>query len=720
MQNSLPKASLLIALGLVALPGCGSPSKILGYRSADDKPAVTSHYGEPLALTAAKKLAKQAPDRNNGLGRYANCDELAADLEKSLAAQWVQQKGDLAMMIQQEVEWEKSDSYGRVYGDASTDSEGSASSNDSATSDTAASAAKASDGKTNVQVQGVDESDRFKVGVDQIFAQSFNTIQVIDRASLKVEGSINLASQGSVEMFAAGHKLVVIEKNLQNKVRVSEYQTQAKALPQLISKKDYQGQFLDSRLIGNQLILVLNDQLGVEETPIDWSEFSQEAWYNDPAAKRAFDGYATGLQKPTRAKIENNTISGVACSSVMKRKIADFDYSIAKTITLNIDDAAQPERTFASIGAGDGVYVSGQSLYLLKNKIDWLSSSYYSGLDWSGSIDERVFIRQIGINQQNGELSPLGEGEVVGHIKDRWSLHAVNDDQNLVIATSTGNLFEQSGPNVAQNHLVVLKLDPATQSLKDLARIDNFGTTEDIRSVRYIDDKAYIVTFKKTDPLYAFDLKDVSKPKLLSGLKIPGFSTYMHLLADGRLLGIGFDALDEGDFAWYQGLQVSLFDISNPSEMNRIDNHIYGTRGSNSEVTSNPHAFFYDETSKLIGMPLVELTGDTLKGEVSKRTFSGALMLSFQGDKLVEAGRLTHVDMIPSQCIALMDNVQWWQDQSNSLDVNRVFQIDGRILTLSAFGLKAYDVKDLNNAVVTSKFAKSSADPCPQFFPEEF
>lgn len=292
-------------------------------------------------------------------------------------------------------------------------------------------------------------------------------------------------------------------------------------------------------------------------------------------------------------------------------------------------------------------------------------------------------------------------------------MHATNAGKNLIVTTSTGRLGDTTGPNIALNHLFVLELNATSKNLDVRAKTADFGKFESIKAIRYIGDKAYVVTFKNTDPLFAFDLSNLSEPKILSGLKIPGFSTYMHPLADGRLLGVGFDALDLGSRAAIQGIQVSLFDVSNPLELSRIDNHIYGTAGSSSEVTGDHHAFFYDEASKLIGLPLVERSAAKDVYSYSKVTFSGALMLSFQGDKLVEAGRISHTDLMPKECITSIANGYSGQN----LDVNRIYRLDNRLITVSQFGVKAHALTDLNTPAVTTQFDKPASSACRTIYP---
>ena len=94
-----------------------------------------------------------------------------------------------------------------------------------------------------------------------------------------------------------------------------------------------------------------------------------------------------------------------------------------------------------------------------------------------------------------------------------------------------------------------------------------------------------MVTFKKTDPLFAFDLSNPYNPQTLGELHIPGFSTYMHFMDEDHLLTIGFDAEDQGSFAYFQGVMLQIFDVSDPGAMTLEHREIIGTRGTTSDAT---------------------------------------------------------------------------------------------------------------------------------------
>ena len=72
------------------------------------------------------------------------------------------------------------------------------------------------------------------------------------------------------------------------------------------------------------------------------------------------------------------------------------------------------------------------------------------------------------------------------------------------------------------------------------------------------------------------DLSLPSDPEVLGYLKITGYSNYLHPYDENHVIGIGKEtiATENGDFAWRQGVKVSLFDVSdveNPVEVGKIE-----------------------------------------------------------------------------------------------------------------------------------------------------
>jgi hypothetical protein len=129
---------------------------------------------------------------------------------------------------------------------------------------------------------------------------------------------------------------------------------------------------------------------------------------------------------------------------------------------------------------------------------------------------------------------------------------------------------------------------------------------------------------------------------------------------------------------------------------------IFGVRGSSSEVTTDPKAFFYDSKAGLRGIPVIALRNE---GEWNvTRDFSGALLFTLKDLVLSEKARFTHVEWVAEPCRAELNAWRWWQDSRPSLDINRLYRIGDRLLTLSRWGLKAYTVGAWDAPVVAMNF----------------
>jgi uncharacterized secreted protein with C-terminal beta-propeller domain len=109
---------------------------------------------------------------------------------------------------------------------------------------------------------------------------------------------------------------------------------------------------------------------------------------------------------------------------------------------------------------------------------------------------------------------------------------------------------------------------------------------EQVYAVRFVGSRAYVVTFRRTDPLYVLDLANPTDPLIAGELKAPGFSDYLVPLGDALLLGVGKDANDAG---LVQGVKVALFDVSNPAAPKELAQRLIGKRGSTSALDYSPH-----------------------------------------------------------------------------------------------------------------------------------
>jgi len=169
----------------------------------------------------------------------------------------------------------------------------------------------------------------------------------------------------------------------------------------------------------------------------------------------------------------------------------------------------------------------------------------------------------------------------------------------LRIATSLGETWV--GNSTTMLTLLRENSDGTVPALKEISHIDGIGKPgESLYAVRFAGDLAYMVTFRVTDPLYIFDLSDPLNPVQAGELQIDGYSDYLHPIGENLLLGMGKDAVPDtssidfgGRGAWYQGVKLALFDISNPADPRQVDSLVIGKRGTESHALYDHHALAY-------------------------------------------------------------------------------------------------------------------------------
>ena len=140
-----------------------------------------------------------------------------------------------------------------------------------------------------------------------------------------------------------------------------------------------------------------------------------------------------------------------------------------------------------------------------------------------------------------------------------------------------------------------------------------------------------MVTFRRIDPFYTIDLSDPTDPVIRGELKIPGFSSYLHPIGDGLVLGVGSDADQEGRVT---GSKVSLFDVSDLD--NPVEAAVWTAPSSWNDIGWDHRAFLWWAPSSLAVIP-VSVYNDS-------GSWSGAVALRVTDGAITEVGRIDHED----------------------------------------------------------------------------
>ncbi len=352
-------------------------------------------------------------------------------------------------------------------------------------------------------------------------------------------------------------------------------------------KLEIEGHLVTSRRIGDVVYLVTRFYPNVSNGLFELDENTQVEEQSSNAdldtlavaelmpAKVINDGEQSALLAATDCLIPSSDNSGDS-----------YYYNTFVTITaINLRD---PE-AFKSIcfdAHTDGYYASQQAIY-------------FSGYDWQ---NHRTAIHKFSF--QDGQPVYAGSGSVAGNLGWRnpsfrfgernGILHVVSSPDNLSVVNDILPLTTEENDVLTGHRLTLLQESSTAFALEEVTHIPNAEAPtpigkpgEDVFAVRYTGNRAYVVTFRRIDPLYIIDISDSSKPTITGELEIPGFSSLLHPVGDSLLLGFGHDADEEGV---QLGYKVELFDVSDATAPVSIDSVVLGDRGTYSGVDGDYHA----------------------------------------------------------------------------------------------------------------------------------
>jgi uncharacterized secreted protein with C-terminal beta-propeller domain len=218
-------------------------------------------------------------------------------------------------------------------------------------------------------------------------------------------------------------------------------------------------------------------------------------------------------------------------------------------------------------------------------------------------------------------------------------------------------------------------------------------------------DRAYMVTFKKVDPLFVIDLKDPKNPTILGALKIPGYSDYLHPYDENHIIGFGKDTIElsnensrskDGTTAYYQGMKIALFDVSDVNNPKEKFKEIIGDRGTDSELLNNHKALLFSKEKELMAFPVTVMEikdgGNVKAGNIpayGSFSFQGAYVYNIdieEGFKL--KARISHI----SEEEYKKSGDRWYRSNNN---VERIIYIGDDLYTISKGMIKANSLTDM-------------------------
>ena len=470
---------------------------------------------------------------------------------------------------------------------------------------------------TNIQVENVDEADITKTDGDYIYSLSGSDVvitNVRDPSNIKIDSKIQSEEDYNPEdLILYNDKLVVIStkyiKYGQSNTLVSVYDVTKKDEPKLVKSCMLPEKYYTSRSIDGKLLVIASGKLREEDNKV-------VTYYEEDNSKKEI-----GLENIKR----------------LKRLISN-DQTLIATINLQSTDNVKVNSYLFNV---ENAYISEKNMYLLnelysnensgfekrvknlfgiRGVIGFFNYILNEDYDDYNEYDDYTNIYKFSI-QEDGDIEYLAKNKVRGTTINQFSLDEYNENLRVGLETSDGSK--------------VVVLD---NKLNKIGETGCLSKGEKMYSTRFLGERAYMVTYKNTDPLYVIDLSNPNEPKVLGKLKIPGYSTYLHPYDEHHLIGIGMQTKETiyrdlqgrvtSTSARITGMKMALFDVSDVNNPKQISQTIIGDSRTTSAILTNHKALLFSKEKGILAIPVnsypsdfeVESSSDDISKLVSQYT----------------------------------------------------------------------------------------------------
>lgn len=599
---------------------------------------------------------------------------------------------------------------------------------------------------TNIQVAGVDEADIIKTDGDYIYSVNNNIVSII-KAQPALESalisSIKLEGQGQ-SLYLKDDKLVVFgfdqSATVDTKMMfrpnsylfLNFYDISDRTNPRLLKNFKFEGSYNASRLIDQRLYLITTNynfypagDFILPKVFADGQLISSEsnsANYNYPDVYYVDTASAYNvstiislslddLTEPLISQVymmpagENVYVSAGNLYLTYTKYLSDYQLRMSVARELMFDKlSASDQKKINMISEIDSTILSDDEK---AGKINQIIDNHFARLSETDrepllkQLDEafqeryqaiykeleKTVIHKIGLD--NGALTYKGSAEVSGRVLNQFSM----DENKGYFRVATTRSQSWIMPLAASFRVVTSQENQGQESYNNVYALDdqlslvgvleNLAPGERIYSVRFMGDRAYVVTFKQTDPLFVIDLKDPSQLNVAGQLKIPGFSSYLHPYKENMLIGVGKEVIDNGSQGIdIKGLKLSLFDVTSPAEPKEIANLAIGGRGSDTPVLFDHKAFLLIPDKDLLAIPMSLTKADSVDYSLE---FQGLGIFKIEPDKFSELGRVYHPAKVESGAI------------NYSEAISRSLYIGDYLYSLSSAMIGINQLSDLKN-----------------------
>lgn len=419
---------------------------------------------------------------------------------------------------------------------------------------------------TNLQMEGVDESDIAKIDGSYIYTVEDKYIVITDIRDGKLEEVTRFlpkdcgAADRVMEIYVDGDQLILV---------VQGYETSLDGNSKAGSDKE------------------TSDKETSDKETKDEENSDKETAVSDVAKDGAFcykmNGKSTtqiqvySIVDRRNPEFEGRLIQDGYYNT--SRKIGDVVYLFTQ-YHMTSDVVGYVEKEYTSvIPKVNGEKVAAGEIYLPESSGE--SGILVSSLDVNKPdkvLDSKLVISEYAQTYISKDALYLYEEDYDGAMITNIAKFALDEGRISGVAATAvrGYVRDTFAINASDGYLRVLTTDYSTEdevnalyildeNMKLTGQLTGIAPGEEIYAARFMGNTGYFVTYRNTDPLFTVDLSDPAKPEIIGELKVTGFSEYLHFWDDTHLLGIGYESDEKtGNI---ENIKLSMFNIENPGEV---------------------------------------------------------------------------------------------------------------------------------------------------------
>lgn len=423
---------------------------------------------------------------------------------------------------------------------------------------------------SNDQVQGVDELDIEKTDGTYIYVAGQQTVSVVKAYPVNESGlvsTISMPDNSVVGMTLGQGTLAVLGQSLVNgSVDLRLYDVAVPSAPVLMNSIGIAGNYVGARMAGGYFYLVL-----------------QQPCYQSNGQGNFTVAYPT---------VREQGVSQVISPDQTYYSPNQSEVTLyTMVVTMSMSTGAEGAIALLT-GPSSTIYVSPSNIYVVYSNFhvsysDGIAGNIYAGgnaIQEGASQNSTIFrVAYAGAN-----VTAEATGTVPGNILSQYSMNEYE------------GYFQVATDRAGVDDVYVLN-----STLGQVGALHDIAPGENIFAVRFEGDLGYVVTYEQVDPLFTISFANPADPTILAALHVTGFSDYLYPLGSDYLIGVGQSTVNstQGDFSYYDGLKISLFNVTT-SNSTEVDNYLIGNRGTTSAVLENPLAFTFDTATNTMVIPV--------------------------------------------------------------------------------------------------------------------